>query len=397
LDRGVNRNLVYDNEIIGNKSDGFAIYQSSYNQIYNNVIQDNGRYGIRVSAEFDDADIFDDVASDNVIRNNIVTRSGKHGIYLNERADRNMIIENQVISSTENGIQLNVGLTLVQGNIVSGSGKDGLLIDSKPYTGGTNPGGPSKPPLGQSAYANQILANRFQRNGESGIQINGGGNNRLGSLGAGNIISENLDSGILLKRTEATILDSNELRNNRAGNGAGVNSTCVVATPVTHTFMNNVILGNVSTEAKGYGAGIYLGEGCYAEINGNWLYNNRVAATESNLQNGNLTGSPDIQASGNVWGAADPTIAENGIWHQIDNPSLGLISFLPLGTGPMEPPATPIPTPTATPTATPLVTLAAPTSTPQATATPTVMPTGTRTPLPPDTVDETLYLPLITR
>lgn len=390
LDRGVNRNLVYDNEIIGNKADGFAIYQSRYNQVYNNVIRDNGRYGIRISAEFDENDIFDDLASDNVIRQNLVSGSGKHGIYLSERADRNDIIDNQVISSTENGIQINVGLTTVQGNLVRGSGKDGLLIDSKPYTSGTNLGGPSKPPLGQSGYTNQILANRIERNGESGIYINNGGDNRIGSLGAGNLIRENLDSGIVLKRTTATVLDSNEVRANRAGNGAGVNATCVATTPATHTFVNNVIIGNVSTDGKGYGAGLYLGEGCDAQITGNWLYGNQSGATEANLQNGNLAGSPAIEATGNLWNTTDVATVELGIMHQVDNPALGLINFQPLGTGPMAPPATPLPTPTATPTATPTVT---PFTTGGATATPTVTPT------PPVTGTEgaTLYLPVVAR
>ena len=399
LDRGVNRNLVYDNVITHNKYDGFAIYQSSYNQVYNNEIRDNGRYGIRVSAEFDDADIFDDVASDNVIRNNIISGSGKHGIYLIDRADRNAIVANQVISSTEVGILLNAGLTLVQGNSVIGSSKDGLLIDSKAYTGGTNPGGPSKPPLGQPGQQNEILANRFERNGERGIDVNNGLNNRIGSLGAGNIIIGNALGGILLKNAGVTMMDSNEIRNNRASNGAGINTICIPGAPVTHTFTNNVIAENLSSNNKGYGAGISLGEGCLAQLTGNWFANNRTASGDvANLQNGNLAGSPDIQADGNVWGSADVGAVELGIWHQVDNPAMGRVNFQPLGAMPPTPPATPIPTATNTPTVTPTMTpfpSGASTATPV--VTPTATPTGTRTPEPPVTGNETLYLPLVTR
>lgn len=394
LDRGVNRNLVYDNEIIGNEYDGIAIYQSRDNQVYNNVIKENGRYGIRVSAEFDPADIFDDIASDNVIRQNRVSGSGKHGIYLNERADRNEILNNEVISSTESGIQLNVGLVTVQNNLIIGSGKDGLLIDSKAYLSGTNPGGPSKAPLGQSGYENQILANRFERNGESGIHVNGGGNNRIGSLGAGNLISGNRDSGILLKRTAATVLDSNEVRANQAGNGAGINATCLPETPVTYTVVNNVIMDNFSTDGKGYGAGLFWGAGCYAQITGNWIYGNRYIGGESNLQNANPAGSPAIDAKGNVWGTTDGATIELGIWHQIDNTTIGMVDFLPVSDGPLLPPATPIATPTNTPTVTPLATVApTATPTPAATATPTVTPT-------PGVIGAegaTLYLPLVTQ
>jgi hypothetical protein len=311
-----------------------------------------------------------------------------------DRADRNQILENQVLSSTEIGILLNVGLTLVQGNTVRDSGKDGLLIDSKPYTSGTNPGGPSKPPLGQPGYDNQLLANRIERSGATGIEVNGGGNNRIGSLGAGNIIGENLMSGILLKRTTATILDSNEIRANRAGYGAGVIATCLVEAPVTHTFSNTVITVNQSTDAKGYGAGIYLSEGCYAQLSGNWLYDNLIGATTANLQNANLAGSSDIQAAGNVWGSTDEATVEAGIWHQVDNPAVGRVNFLPLGTAPIIPPATPIPTATPTATPTPTMTPYVPTGA-GTTATPTATPTATQT--PPVTGEETLYLPLVTR
>ena len=402
LDRGVNRNLVYDNEIIGNKYDGFAIYQSRFNQVYSNTIKDNGRYGIRISAEFDGADIFDDIASDNVIRQNVVTGSGKHGIYLADRADRNQIVDNQVISSTEIGILLNVGLTTVQGNLVTGSGKDGLMIDSKPYTSGTNVGGPSKPALGQPGVENQLLANRIERNGASGIEVNGGGNNRIGSLGAGNIITENLVSGILLKNTTATIIDSNELRANRANNGAGITISCVPASPTTYTLLNNVIADNVSSNSKGYGAGLYLAEGCFAQMSGNWFANNRIGTTPANLQNGNPVGSSDIQAAGNMWDATDPAIVELGIWHQVDNPALGRVNFEPLGTAPLTPPATPIPTTTPMPTATPTITPYAPpgstaTPIPTPTFTPVATPGGNGTPEPPVNQDQTLYLPLITR
>ncbi|MCE7986563.1 MAG: right-handed parallel beta-helix repeat-containing protein [Caldilinea sp. CFX5] len=397
LDRGVNRNLVYNNVIYDNKYDGFAIYQSGYNEIYNNEIRNNGRYGFRISAEFDDADIFDDVASDNVVRNNIISGSGKHGIYLIDRADRNVIVANQVISSAEVGIWLNAGLNIIQGNTVIGSGKDGLLIDNKPYTAGTNPGGPSKPPLGQPGVQNQILANHIERSGERGIDVINGGNNRIGSLGAGNLIVDNALGGILLRTTGATLVDSNEIRRNRAGNGAGVNTICTPGAPVTHTFTNNIIADNLTSNTKGYGAGITLGDGCLAQVSGNWFANNRTVNGEAaNLQNGNLAGAPDIQAGNNVWGATDLAAVELGIWHQVDLPTLGRVNFQPLGALSPTPPATPIPTATHTPTVTPTMTpFPGGAGTPQ--ATPTATPTGTRTPEPPVTGGRALYLPLVLR
>ncbi|MCB0122813.1 MAG: right-handed parallel beta-helix repeat-containing protein, partial [Caldilineaceae bacterium] len=49
LDRGSNNNRVYNNTIYNNQEDGVAIYQSSNNHIYDNHIDNNGRYGVRLS------------------------------------------------------------------------------------------------------------------------------------------------------------------------------------------------------------------------------------------------------------------------------------------------------------------------------------------------------------
>jgi parallel beta-helix repeat protein len=402
LDRGSNNNEIYNNEMVGNKYDGIAVYQSKNNTIYNNLVKDNHRYGVRISAEFDDADLFDDVAIDNEIRNNIVDGNGSDGIYVVNRADRNLILNNQVLHSGEAGVFLNAGLTILQGNLVSNSTLDGLIIDDEAYTTGTNLGGPAKTPVGAPGRDNQILGNRFVQNKQNGIDVTGGGNNRIGSLGAGNIISGNLNSGLLLGRTDTSVIDSNEIRNNTAPNGAGIAAKCNITAPVAYTIVNNVIVGNSTTDLKGRGAGIQIGSGCEPVINDNRIYNNRNNGVEANLQNSNVVGSTTINARNNIWGSIDPNQVETTIWHALDDNGLGVVDYMPLGNGPLEPPATPSPTPTPTRTLTPTPTLT-PTGTRQATATPTgsATPTPTNTPTPTQVTNETLtvqsYLPVVER
>lgn len=400
LDRGSNHNLIYDNEISDNKYDGMVIYQSSDNQIYDNVVKNSGRYGIRIAAEFDDQDVFDDVAADNVIRNNVVSNSTSHGIYLLDRADRNWVLDNQVTNNGGAGIVVKTGLITLQGNTVRNNLRDGLLLEEEVYTGGTNPGGPSKPPLGAPARDNQIHANRFLANGQNGIEINGGGANQIGSLGAGNLISGNLTGGLVVRRSDASVISSNEIYANTAANGAGISASCTISNPVTHTLFNNVIVGNTTTDLKGRGAGLYIGNSCRPVVNNNWIYNNRNAGVDFNVQNANAVGSPDIDATNNVWATSDSAAIENMIWHINDDGQLGRVNFLPVSNAPVDRPPTPSPTATFTPVANPTATPTF-TPTPAGTLTPGETPTPTNTPTPTTVGSETqankAYLPLIQR
>jgi parallel beta-helix repeat protein len=400
LDRGSNHNLIYDNEIIGNKYDGIAIYQSSNNTFYDNLVKDNGRYGVRISGEFDPEDLFDDVASDNLIYNNTVLNSADHGFVLSDRADRNRILENEIHGSGGAGILLNAGLTTVLGNRISTSARDGIQIEDKPYTTGTNLGGPARPPLGAPGEDNQIVGNQVTANGQAGIEVVGGRFNQIGSLGAGNIISGNLSNGILLKRTGVITVEHNEILYNRANNGAGISASCLITNPTSPQIYHNVIIWNTTIFTKGRGAGIYIGEGCFPHIDANWIYGNRNGSVEMNLQNANLAGSATINAQNNNWAHADPVAIENTIWHVADDGELGQVDYLPARVDSLTPPPTPSPTPTFTPTPTPLI---SPTPTGiSVVLTPT--PTATRvtgnenptvTPMPPS--QQSLHLPVIIR
>ncbi len=363
LDRGSDRNLVYQNTIYENKNDGIAVYQSSNNEIYENTIYGHERYGIRLSAEFDEADLYDGLAIDNLIRNNQISRSGRDGIYVTDRADRNRILENTITDNARVGLLLNSGQSTVQGNLIAHNGREGLLIDDEAYTSGTNKGGVALAPIATPGGANQILANEISGNGDAGIIVDRGSANQIGSLGAGNLISGNLSSGLLLNFTAATVVSNNEILHNRAGNGAGILAKCDAATPITHQIIDNVITANFATDNKGRGAGIFLMAGCLAQVHGNRLYANENSSYTANLQNGNPADSLPIDASNNLWNLSESSAIENTIWHGNDDPTLGMVTFLPLGDGPLSRPPTPVPTATALETATPTVT-PAPTVTP---------------------------------
>ncbi len=287
---------------------------------------------------------------------------------------------NEISGNARSGLFLNSGRSTVQGNIVTANGQEGILIDDKAYITGTNPGGLAVIALATPGTANQILSNQLSGNGDAGLKIDGGSANQIGSLGAGNVISGNRAGGILLNYTAATQIESNEIQENVASNGAGILAKCSAAAPVTHQVINNFIAANLATDAKGRGAGILLTAGCLAEITDNRIYANRNSSGTANLQNNNPPGSPVIDASNNLWDLDRAEAIEATIWHSNDDPTLGPVSFLPIGTGPVNPPPTPSPTPTAA-------------------ATPLPQPTLTSTATPPSTgtTADTLYLPLVQR
>lgn len=377
LDRGSDNNRVYDNTIYANKEDGVAIYQSSNNHIYDNTIRDHARYGIRISAEYDVEDVYDGLAINNIIQGNRISNSGRDGIYVTDRADRSYILDNEVRDNVRVGLLLNSSLSLVQGNLFFDNGREGILVDNEAYTTGSGEHGTSLPAIGVPGTENQILANRVISNAEYGIEIDLGSNNRIGSLGAGNIISGNVGSGIVLNRTGTTIIDSNEIYNNVAGNGAGILAKCDAASPVTHQITGNVITGNFATDTKGRGAGVYLQAGCLAQINGNRLHANHNSTYIANLQNDNPTGSTAIDATNNIWALTNESAIEDTIWHSHDDATLSTVTFLPIGNGSVAPPATPSPTPT-------------PAVSPTPTLIPTATPSGSSAP-------SSIYLPNVHR
>ncbi|MCB0063505.1 MAG: right-handed parallel beta-helix repeat-containing protein, partial [Caldilineaceae bacterium] len=300
LDRGSDRNLVRDNVLRDNVEDGIAIYQSSDNVIEGNEIRNNGRSGIRISAEFDADDVYDGLAIDNVVWGNTISDNGRDGIYVVDRADRNRILGNGVERNARSGLLLNSGLSIVQNNRFVDNGREGILLSNEVYLSGNGEAGESLPPLGEPAVGNQLLANHVQQNDDNGIVIDGGGENRIGALGAGNVITGNVGSGLLLDRTGHTIVAHNEIYQNVADNGAGIELKCDDP-GITYDLVYNTIIDNQATDAKGRGAGILLNTGCFPLINNNRIYNNVYPSGIGNLQNKNPNDSATVDATANIW------------------------------------------------------------------------------------------------
>ncbi len=381
LDRGSDRNVFRDNQVYANASDGIAIYQSSQNVITDNRVQNNQRSGLRISAEFDPDDLYDGLATDNLVANNFIADNGRDGIYIVDRADYNRILGNRVERNGRSGLLLNSGLSTVQQNWLANNGREGILLSDESYRAGEGPAGQSRPPLGAPATANQLLGNRLWENREHGIVIDGGRANQIGSLGAGNVITQNVGSGILLKATGAITITHNQISDNVADNGAGIRLQCggatMAPTPLAY-ITDNMIVNNQATDMKGRGAGILVERGCLAQINHNRIYGNTYASGVANVQTKTVAGSSPLDATANIWTLTDPAAVEQTIWHQVDDAKLAEIIFEPLGTGSITPPPTPSPTPT-------LVDR------------PTPVPPSTPTPHPQGEAAQSVYLPSLFR
>ena len=120
MDRGSNNNLI-ENNTVYNNDDGFSIFESSGNTLLHNTAHSNNR-GVRINATFDATDVFDGISSDNQVISNTLTDNKQYGIYLYARADRNVIADNQIISTTLNGIYIKSGGNLIQNNLVQRAG-----------------------------------------------------------------------------------------------------------------------------------------------------------------------------------------------------------------------------------------------------------------------------------
>lgn len=178
----------------------------------------------------------------------------------------------------------------------------------------------------------------------------------------GNIVTGNLAGGITLHDGSATI-SHNLIQDNQGVKGAGlsvfspplssgpiaivhnqiVDNTATMQAGGLHidcTFhplyvSGNTIRGNVVPGTVGKGGGISIAPYCDNEnfhIQMNDILDNQ-AALGSGLYNANPNIARPIDAIRNWWGTTDPTLIENMIFHQFDDPNRGLVLFQPFLTG----------------------------------------------------------------
>jgi len=119
LHRSSDDGLVEGNETFDNSDSGVAIFASRRIQIRNNIVRDNGKYGMRFSMS----------ASDNQIEDNEISGSGSHGFYFYRGSD-----------TPEPGDDGRNRGNVFVGNTVTGSGSDAIKMsdsDGTRFTGNT--------------------------------------------------------------------------------------------------------------------------------------------------------------------------------------------------------------------------------------------------------------------
>ncbi|NJN17541.1 MAG: hypothetical protein HC822_15350 [Oscillochloris sp.] len=218
LDRGSNNNRITEN-IVYNNRDGIAIFQSSDNLIEQNELRDNER-GIRINATYDNDDIYDGISTGNLMVGNTITNNTQYGIYLYERADKNIITLNTITGNGSHGVYIKTGENEIAGNVIR-QNSNGIVV-----LGGANtPFPPSGPePIAAESYPgfrNLIYQNTIEDNVGMGIQIRTGVETQIGPADPaanpdrGNLIRTNGTIGIRLSdATVDTLLSGNTIHAN---------------------------------------------------------------------------------------------------------------------------------------------------------------------------------------
>jgi parallel beta-helix repeat protein len=194
LDRGSNLNQI-SNNIVYNNSDGVAIFQSEKNLVQGNQLHDNN-VGVRVNATFDSTDVFDGLSTENTILDNTIQNNLQYGVYLYERADKNIIQDNTIGGNGGAGVYLKTGGNVVKGNTITNNSDGISIVGTTPPT----PGG--LPPSYDPGHKNVIQGNTIEDNGDVGIQLQGGIDTQIGAKeinpnpADGNLIRTNGTHGI---------------------------------------------------------------------------------------------------------------------------------------------------------------------------------------------------------
>lgn len=246
LDRGTNNNEVYENLVYGNQ-DGIAVFQSSDNIIRNNTIRQNLR-GIRINATFDTDDVYDGISANNQVLDNLIEDSTEQGVYLYARADRNLFRGNRILRSGLQGFYIKSGGNRLENNVISNGGV-GVAI-----TGGEYRDNPPQalPALDPSGDNNVIISTTITANGDVGIRILGGSNNRIGpslrtpvTNDAGNRISDNGKDGVAIgDAINGTVATDNQVNRNQLHNNARHGILVTDPTSVRNFISQNSITGN---------------------------------------------------------------------------------------------------------------------------------------------------------
>ncbi len=282
LDATISDNLVTFNT--ANRYGGMTVLGTGSRTVTNNVVTDNTSNGNGGGITLGGGSTF--TISNNTIRNNRATQSGG-GLFVDRGPG--LIVDNII---AENSAGTDGGGIWRGCTDVRCLGSTTGLLDGNVVTGNTagNRGG------GMYVYGSQkditnntITGNTVGRNAASTVE------------GAGLYVSGSVSAPIRI--------EGNEISGNRTVGISQAGGGIAIADNVQPTIRNNTIANNSADSATIEGAALY---------------------------NGNITGRPDVDATGNWWGSTDQVQVEQMIWHEPDDGQRGLVVFDPLLSGPID-------------------------------------------------------------
>ena len=262
---------------------GVDIENSAHNTVNANTISGNTSDGVRISA------------TDNTLQGNFIgTNSGGTTALPNGGAG--------VFISGTSSNNLIGGTSTPARNIISGNSSSGVNLFGSTATTNLIQGNF----IGLNAAGTASIANG------SGVLIDGSINNTIGGTvtGAGNVISGNANSGVVVSGGSGTLILGNFIGLNAAGTAsvgntvAGVNISGGSATVGgTTSGSRNVISGNNSASGFPTGLGVYINGGTGSQVLGNFIGTNPAGTAKI----GNRFGIIISGAANNVIGGTTAT------------------------------------------------------------------------------------------
>lgn len=241
---GSNRNLISENDIINNVEAGIHLMLgSSFNTITDNNITLNLNDGIFLEESNNNT-----INRNNISNNGDV---GIFLDMINPGPDStptdyNQIFENIIQNNAGDGIQVGLASNnTISGNTVSNNGKIGINMNYNSDPGPPpEPGSPPEPQPGPiGANFNQIIANTIQNNIEDGIHIGAASHNTISE----NTISGNNGDGIALELLvppgPAPECSFNEINGNIISNNI-MNGIAIFSNANNNNIFENTITGN---------------------------------------------------------------------------------------------------------------------------------------------------------
>jgi parallel beta-helix repeat protein len=324
LDRGSDNNLVERNVVYNNR-DGVAIFQSVNNIVRFNELRENGR-GVRVNATFMPGDEYDGIAANNTITNNKIEHNSEYGVYLYQRADKNIIEANTIIGNLKSGVYIKTGGNSIKGNTINTNGAGVTILGTEVYTTGTVAA------VGAPGRDNIVQGNSIESNDGVGVQLRGAQGTLIGvrasapNAADANTISNNGSHGVSFDAASAnnTVAGNVIHANGLAGVGDGVVNRGTGATG------NRISRNSITVNTR---SGVRNADGASAGIQPPTITSAANATTVTGTAAANATVEiyRDPNAQGSVF--LGTTIADaSGAWSftlpQNDNPNSGAITAL---------------------------------------------------------------------